>query len=241
MMLLQALHTLSKKSQKSKILLWADPVMLHSTCCELFLSTEHLSPAFQLYQTVGSSLLAKGSSHEGLLQPIPTARLLPSCVFSYLIWGFILLPRMPGRNSGWLQRCCSPWPFCWKPSLCSPEAPPADECTSKVFSAIATMQECLQPPGTQWSSWRDGVCAAGTTLGPRPQDCAKAPPPGMFGTRVDPHFRVDTAKVRSGPRLQENQPCAWNNLDAKYFCLTDARALAWGSEDSRVPEKLFKW
>lgn len=67
---------------------------------------------------------------------------------------------------------------------------------------------------------------------------AKVPPPEMFGTRVAPHFWVDTAKLRPGPRPQENKHCAWNNLDADCLCFT---ALAWGSEDSWVPTKLFKW
>lgn len=43
---------------------------------------------------------------------------------------------------------------------------------------------------------------------------AKVSPPGMFGATVAP---ADTAKVTSGPRLQENKPCTWNNLDAEYF------------------------
>lgn len=218
------LHTLQEKPEMQNIVeSWPSNAAFH-----LLWVISVPKPCILAVPNTGQ-LLAKGSSYECLLQPIPRAHLLSSFVFSYLIWGSILLPRMPWRNPGWLQRRPSPWPF-WLETLA-------------VFLWVHKWNllcYCYHPGvfTTHWHSVKqlsDTVCAAGTTQGPLPQDWCHGHCTRDVWSRVAPHSWVDTAK---GCRKIK---CALNNLDAEHFHFTDAPALAWGSEDSWVPAKLFKW
>lgn len=237
MALLQALHTFSKKSQKSKILLWVDPVMLCLTCCELFLPTKHLEPCILAVPNSGQSLTGKGkhlgvftiaNSHSSFivilcfflsnlrLHPTPTnahekLRQIPDVSQSMTLLAGN--PRcVPLKHHLWMSAQV-------KYSLLLPSS-------RSVYNPLALSE------------------AAEVTLfvllDAHKGHCHRTGAKVMFGTTVAPGFWADTAKVKPGPKLQENKPWAQNDLDAENFNFTDAAALAWGSEGSWVPAKLFK-